>query len=100
MEIRPTFCAGSELDPPLISVVALISGNSWSSCKKMTMPFGNWIRVGSCGLKLDNGGIGTCCHPCWARRSPQAETIIHPISRHLASTLLLGVDVGSGIFRV
>src|SRR2546429_19646 len=47
--------------PSRIRATPSISGNSWSSCKKITMPFGSSIRFGSLGWKAGSCGILICC---------------------------------------
>ena len=41
-----------------------MNGSSWSSCRKMTRPFGSSMRLGCTGLKACSGGIGIFFHGC------------------------------------
>ena len=40
---------GFVTEPPRMRAMPSIRGSSWSSCRKITMPLGSSMRLGSCG---------------------------------------------------
>src|ERR1700740_2777498 len=60
MSTSPVLFAGLLAEPPRMRAAPSIRGSSWSSCRKITMPFESSLRLGCFGWKERSGGIGIC----------------------------------------
>ncbi len=75
------FRSGLLREPPRMRMEPSISGSSWSSCRKITMPLGRAMRLGSAGMERGQRRNGDLLPTAFARgqrwarqrRSPEAR---------------------------
>src|ERR1700757_5489302 len=85
MSTSPVLFAGSLTEPPRMRAVPSIRGSSWSSCRKITIPFESSMRLGCCGWKERSGGIGICFQVVVCAAACLAGAIAEAVSRRHTS---------------
>src|ERR1035441_8656312 len=97
MSMSPVLFAEALRAPPRMRAVPSIVGNSWSSCRKMTMPFGNSMRLGCTGLNAGNALLSGCPRGRGLREGRGAEQEENQPHLHILYGRRAGMRLDYGI---